>query len=208
MKKYPEVPAASRPGWSRRRFLTFPLLATAAVVAPRVLSAATPLSVPREKRLSFYNIHTGESLSTVYWINGGYLPEALQQIDYILRDYRLDRVKSMNPKLLDLLYELHRRLDTTQPYHIICGYRSPQTNAFLHRTTRGVAVHSQHVLGNATDLRVPGRNLTRVRSTALGMHEGGVGYYPHSDFVHVDVGRVRQWELALGLHPQGDGSAC
>jgi uncharacterized protein YcbK (DUF882 family) len=179
--------------YTRRDFLRTGLTAAWALAIPG--AAWTGLRVPdrRVRSLSFYNLHTGESLKAVYYENGGYVAGALKEIDYVLRDFRANEVKPIDPRLLDLLVALHDRLGTTAPYHVISGYRSPKTNAMLHAYSEGVAAHSLHIDGRAIDIRVPGRNLSTLHDAALALRAGGVGYYPHSDFVHVDTGRVRHW---------------
>ena len=147
----------------------------------------------KARSLKFYNLHTGESLKTTYWENGSYVPEELARINYILRDFRANEVKPIDPALLDLLVRAQRRLDTSEPFQVISGYRSPLTNAMLHANSEGVAVHSLHIDGKAIDICVPGRSLAQLRGAALAQQSGGVGYYPKSNFVHVDTGRVRFW---------------
>ncbi len=167
-----------------------------AVAAAAGLIAAPAIAMPRapgRRELAFHNLHTGESLDMVYWAEGRYLPEATQRIEYLLRDFRNDKVHPIDPRLLDLLTGLRARLNTDAPYQVISGYRSPETNAMLRSTSEGVATNSLHLEGRAIDLRIPGRALAAVHREALAMKAGGVGYYPRSDFVHVDVGRVRQW---------------
>lgn len=163
--------------------------ALAAVLAPR------PPRGPRERERSvrLHNLHTGERLRTVYWADGSYLPDALADVDYILRDFRANKVHPIEPRLLDLLHALHHSLDTREPFGVISGYRTPETNAMLAAHSRGVARHSMHIVGKAVDIRIPGRSTRAVRDAALALHAGGVGYYPASRFVHVDVGRVRRW---------------
>lgn len=181
---------------SRRRFLAFGAIAAAELAAtamiPGLAMARTRIRV-RRRALKFYNLHTGESLRTVYWENGHYIPGELERVDYILRDFRLNEVKPIDPALLDLLARMQHRLGTAQPYQIISGYRSPVTNAMLHANGEGVAVHSLHVEGKAIDICVPGRSLAQVRRAAMSLQGGGVGYYPRTGFVHVDTGRVRYW---------------
>jgi uncharacterized protein YcbK (DUF882 family) len=175
---------------ARRQFLG---LAAAAATG---LIAAPALALPRwpiRRALAFHNLHTGESLDAVYWADGRYLPEAAQRIEYLLRDFRNNKLHPIDPKLLDLLTTLRTRLNTSAPFLVISGYRSPATNAMLHRQSEGVATHSLHMVGQAIDIRLPDRALADVHREALAMKAGGVGYYPHSDFVHVDVGRVRRW---------------
>ena len=147
----------------------------------------------RERSLSFHNLHTGESLKTVYWQQGDYLPSSLADINRVLRDHRTGERHDIDPGLLDLLCDLRLRLDTRESLQIISGYRSPSTNAMLHANSDGVATRSLHLDGKAVDIRIRGRALSLLRKTALAMKGGGVGYYPSSDFVHVDVGRVRSW---------------
>ncbi len=148
----------------------------------------------QERAISMISLHTQESTSLVYWRHGKYLPHALHHISHVMRDHYNNKVHRIDPRLLDLLHDLHRNLGSSQPFHLVCGYRSPQTNAWLHRTTGGVAVNSLHLKGQAADVQLPGVSLERLHNAALHMARGGVGYYPRSDFVHVDTGRVRQWE--------------
>src|SRR5215469_16702956 len=175
-------------GTSRRRFLKFGLAAVASVA---VWPAEARLIDRR--RLSFENLHTGESLDTVYWINGKYQPGALHAINVLLRDFRNGQVYPIDRKLLDLLATLCTRLHSAAPIQVISGYRSPETNAMLASYSDGVAAGSLHMEGMAIDIRIPGRSLRQVHRVALDMAEGGVGYYPRSDFVHVDTGRLRRW---------------
>ena len=145
------------------------------------------------RTLAFRNTHTDEAVKVTYWEGGEYSPDALASVNHVLRDFRTGDVHPIEPKLLDLLTLLQSRTETTQPYQIISGYRSPRTNALLHERSGGVATHSLHMEGKAIDIRVPGVRLASLRDAALGLSLGGVGYYPSSDFVHVDVGRVRRW---------------
>ena len=166
--------------------------ATAAVAAPALIGLKT-LDV---RTLSFDCTNAGEQLLGVdYWIEGKYIPDALAEIDRALRDYRTDEVYPIATNLLDLLYDLGRRLDTDCRFEVTSGYRSPETNAMLHELDSGVAANSLHMKGRAADITLPGRPLREVYETALAMRLGGVGYYPDpdDDFVHVDVGRVRHW---------------
>lgn len=146
-----------------------------------------------ERELSFYNLHTGESLKTSYWVDGEYVPESLADINHILRDYRTNDVLPMQLPLLELLYTLNGVLAVPRPFQIISGYRSPRTNAFLAANSGGVAKHSLHMQGMAVDIHVEGVPLDQLRRAAAGLQVGGVGYYPASGFVHVDIGRVRSW---------------
>jgi uncharacterized protein YcbK (DUF882 family) len=177
---------------SRRRFLRISAIAAAQLVIPAVALARTTVQI-RRRSLKFYALHTGESLKTTYWENGQYIPEELDRINYILRDFRANEVKPIDPALLDLLVRIQHRLSTSEGFQVISGYRSPVTNALLHANSEGVAVHSLHIEGKAIDICVPGRNLAQLRGAALAQQAGGVGYYPRSGFVHIDTGRVRFW---------------
>jgi len=177
---------------SRRRFLRISAIAAAQLVVPAVALARTTVQL-RRRSLNFHALHTGESLKTTYWENGHYIPEELDRVNYILRDFRVNEVKPIDPALLDLLTRIQHRLSTSEPFQVISGYRSAVTNAMLHANSEGVAVHSLHLEGKAIDICVPGRSLAQLRGAALAQQAGGVGYYPRTGFVHVDTGRVRFW---------------
>jgi uncharacterized protein YcbK (DUF882 family) len=145
------------------------------------------------RTLAFDCLHTGEKLKADYWVDGNYVPDALEHINRALKDFRTGEVHAMEPKLLDLLAQLGQRLETTAPFQVISGYRSPATNTMLHETTSGVASNSLHMQGKAIDIRVAGQPLAKLHGTALALKAGGVGYYPDDNFVHVDVGPVRHW---------------
>ncbi len=145
------------------------------------------------KKMSLYNIHTGETLDVVYCVEGKYIPEALHKINTILRDHRTGETKPIDSKLLDLLYTICQEIQTSSPIHIISGYRSAATNAQLRNNSKGVASRSLHMDGKAADIRIPGCDLEVLRQVAVKLKLGGVGYYAKSDFVHVDIGRVRYW---------------
>jgi len=184
---------------NRRRFLGYGAAAAAAALVPaRAHGAVAGAGEAKkiERVLSFFNTHTGERLHTAYCCNGQYEPDALREVNHILRDFRANEIKPIDPKLLDLLHELSGTLETDQPYHIISGYRSPHTNAMLRQRggeQTGVASSSLHMVGKAIDIRVPGVKLEHLREAARSLKLGGVGYYPSSNFVHVDTGRVRYW---------------
>jgi uncharacterized protein YcbK (DUF882 family) len=178
---------------NRRRFIQLGAFAAFGLFSPCPGFAATKSSRKTERFLSFYNTHTGQSLKTVYWADGMYLPRSLGKINDILRDHRTNEIKPIDKNLLDLLCAIRVNLKSRQPFHIISGYRSPKTNALLRKRSGGVAKNSLHVLGKAVDIRVPGCCLTSLRQTAMALRNGGVGYYPRSDFVHLDVGPVRSW---------------
>lgn len=154
-------------------------------------AAEAAAAAPRT--LSLMNLHTGEALKATYFEGGEYVPDALTAMNRLLRDFRTGDVHPIAPGLLDLVNTLSARLETSQTVHVISGYRSPLTNATLHERSNGVATHSLHMQGEAMDIRIPGVELANLRDAALGLQRGGVGFYPASDFVHVDVGRVRRW---------------
>jgi len=145
------------------------------------------------RSLSVLNLHTGERLQAVYWQSGAYVADALAAFDKVLRDHRTGEIHAITPGVLDLAVALSGRLGVRETVQIISGYRSPQTNAVLHAASSGVATRSLHVEGKALDIRMPGVDLARLRDAAWSLQQGGVGFYPGSDFVHVDVGRVRRW---------------
>jgi uncharacterized protein YcbK (DUF882 family) len=145
------------------------------------------------RRLGFKHLHTGETLDVAYWENGAYVPDALGAVNHVLRDWRTGQVHVIEPKLLDLLTALQSRLGKDERFDVICGYRSAATNAMLHDRSSEVAVHSLHLVGQAIDIHLPGVELASLRDAAMSLGLGGVGYYPESDFVHVDIGRVRHW---------------
>ena len=158
--------------------------------------ATAPVPSTPEYRLRFYHTHTRERLDIVYRRGDAYIPEALDQLDHYLRDHRTGDVKHFDPRLFDLLFDLTSSLhDSGGEIDVICGYRTPWSNEFLRTRNAhtGVAVHSLHMQAEAIDIRLPGIATSEVRDAALQLHRGGVGYYRSSDFVHVDVGRVRQW---------------
>ena len=180
-------------GVDRRRFLKLSLLAALPFISSGLHLPKAFAHEGQKRALSFYNTHTGEALSTLYWESGRYLKPSLSDINYILRDHRTDEVMSMDLSLLDLLHAIHLKVGTQEPFHIISGYRSARTNAFLCKQNRGVVNNSLHLCGKAVDIRLPGYELSSLRRVAVNLRAGGVGYYPRSDFVHVDVGRVRNW---------------
>lgn len=165
-----------------------------------IVGAALPLvrpataSVPQMRSLAFDHTHTGEQLSVVYANGGRYLPEALKRLDHFMRDHYSGEVGRMDPTLFDLLFRLKKTLGTGEPFHVISGYRCPETNSNLRKTRGGgVARRSLHMDGKALDIRIPGTPLADLRDAALSLRAGGVGFYPRDQFVHVDTGRVRSW---------------
>lgn len=174
----------------RRQVLRLGGAAVASALSSPALARLAPAD---DRRLAFYNLHTGEKVRSTYWADGEWNPDGLQQIDTVLRDFRTGDVTTIDRRLLDVLYRLSRKMDTRQPFHVISGYRSPKTNAKLAAQSGGVAKRSLHMQGMAIDIRVPGIDLAELRRAALSLKAGGVGYYPKSDFIHLDTGRVRFW---------------
>ncbi|MDD1621458.1 MAG: DUF882 domain-containing protein [Methylococcaceae bacterium] len=168
---------------------------------PVVASSQEPLFLADHGRLAthralaFQNPHTGDKLSLTYFEKGRYLTDALEEINFLLRDHRTDDVHPIDPALLDQLHDLKQMLGLNQPFGVVCGYRSPLTNAQLHAEHTGVANNSFHIHGRAIDIRIERFDLRRIHNAALAMHRGGVGYYPESNFIHLDTGTFRTWSL-------------
>ncbi len=177
---------------TRRGFFKTALCVSAVFFFPNIV-LGRPAPPERERSLSFLNLHTGEHINTAYWADGDYLPEGLLAINHLMRDFRTGDQKKIDHRLLELLYQTRMHLETEDHIHLISGYRSPKTNAMLRKHSKGVALHSLHMDGKAADIRIPGRTLEHLHQVALSMRGGGVGYYPHSGFVHIDCGRVRSW---------------
>ena len=174
---------------SRREFLRTAALLLPAAALPRLAAA----KFPTWRRLRFAHTHTHEKLDIVYCESGRYLPDALAAVDRLLRDFRTREIHPIDPALLDTLYELQELTGSSMPYQIISGYRSPATNDQLRKRTSGVARDSLHMQGRAIDLRLADVRTNTLRDAAIELGQGGVGYYPSSDFVHLDSGRVRAW---------------
>jgi uncharacterized protein YcbK (DUF882 family) len=145
------------------------------------------------RSLRFYHTHTGQELDVVYFDNGSYRPDAVRQVNAFLADWRNGKAHRIDPKLLDILWEIQQVTGNSDRYEIISAYRSPETNALLRSRSKGVAKKSQHMEGRAIDVRLRGLDTRVLRDTALSLGKGGVGYYDKSDFVHIDTGRVRRW---------------
>ena len=182
---------AQRYAWSAFVLLFF-------TFAPLAFSAhsptAAPAVVPQEHRLRLYHTHTGERLDIVYRRGDDYAPDAIAKLDLFLRDHRTEQVRHLDPKLYDILEQL--TIDSGHPgaeIDIVCGYRTPWSNQYLRTHTEGVAKNSMHIQAQAIDLRIPGVKTEQLREIAVSLHRGGVGFYPRSNFIHVDTGRVRQW---------------
>ena len=157
------------------------------------LAHAAKLRFPAHKTLAFANVHTGDRLKLTYYEKGRYIKSALHEIDYLLRDYRNGQIHRIDIYLLDQLHDLKQLMNLNKPFDIISGYRSPATNRYLHDEGHGAANHSLHMQGRAIDIRVDGVACRHIRNAALTLRRGGVGYYPDSDFVHLDTGKIRYW---------------
>ena len=177
-------------GLARRRFLKWGASCIGLAACP---TWAMGLMPSHERKLSLYNTHTGESLSAPYWADGQYLSDSMSEFNRLMRDHRTNEVAPIDGKLFDLLHALHTRLDGKQAFHLISGFRSSTSNHMLVATTSGVAKGSLHLKGQAADIFLPGCELASLREAALTLKSGGVGYYPTSSFVHVDIGRIRAW---------------
>ena len=173
---------------SRRYVLGFGLAVAGGLLSP---AARAALEAPRS--LAFLHTHTGETLKATYWENGSFLPDGLAAIDHILRDFMSNSVVPIDRRLLNLLADLHRGLDSREPFQIISAYRTPATNSMLRSERAGVSKHSYHIKAMAIDIRLADVRLTDLRRAAKDLARGGVGIYPASDFVHVDTGPVRYW---------------
>ncbi len=179
--------------FDRREFLKLSAGAFAATVLPLQTLAATLPKKDSQRRLSFFNTHTRESIDACYFEQGAYCRDALDQINYILRDHRAREVHPIDVRLLDQLYAIKSKVRPKAPFYVISGYRSQATNVMLRQKTTGVARTSYHTKGQAIDIRVPGYRTDRLRDLCLSMKSGGVGFYAKSDFVHLDTGPIRCW---------------
>jgi uncharacterized protein YcbK (DUF882 family) len=170
----------------RRQFLG------AMALAPLALAGAPAFGAVAERALALRHTHTGERLEIAYFAHGEYLPAALARLDWLLRDFRTGDARRIDARLYDILHALCAQCGGGE-IEIISAYRSPRTNAQLRAASRGVAERSLHLEGRAIDIRLAGSSTARLRDAAVALGEGGVGYYPKSDFVHLDTGRARQW---------------
>lgn len=175
---------------TRRSFLA---LCGAAALAATPLAAEAASRPQMVRTIAILNPHTGEAVKASYWVKGSYVPEELQAINHVLRDHWTNEVAEIDPKLLDTLHALQNRLDTKSAFHVTSAYRSRETNDMLRRKGERAAKHSLHMEGKAVDVRMPGRSVKYLHRAAVRLQAGGVGYYPKSNFVHLDVGPVRRW---------------
>lgn len=177
-----------------RRALLGAFAATAVVAAPTYSRAAGFLRGGGDiRRVRMYSGRTGERIDMIYWIEGDYIKEAVRQITHFMRDWRNDKTRSIDLRTVDIMAAAHNLLDVNEPYMLLSGYRSPETNAMLRSRSRGVARNSLHMKGQAADLRMSSRSVSQVARAAAACHAGGVGKYSRSNFVHMDCGDVRSW---------------
>ena len=177
-----------------RRGLLGVFAATALVAAPTYSNAFGLLRGAGDiRRIRMYSGRTGESMDTIYWIEGKYIKEVLKEINHFMRDWRTDDTMTMDPRTVDIMAASHRLLDVSEPYMLLSGYRSPRTNAMLRSKSGGVAKNSLHLKGQAADLRLKSRSVGQMARAAEACASGGVGRYSGSNFVHMDCGPVRHW---------------
>ncbi len=184
----------SLPKINRRQLIKAGFVGSLLCLNPLPAWARYSLVGAQERSLSLLNTHTGERLNdVVYWEQGDYILNALEHLNHVLRDHRTNEVHPIDPMTLDLMAAISRKVGGKQPFEIVSGYRSPQSNRLLRNKSNGVAKKSYHMQGKAVDLRLPGVPLKTVRKAALDLRMGGVGYYPKSNFIHIDSGSVRSW---------------
>lgn len=177
-----------------RRGLLGAFAATAVIAAPTYSNAFGLLKGAGDiRRIRMYSGRTGETLDSIYWIEGEYIPEVLKEINHFMRDWRNDKVVNIDARTVDIMAASHRLLGVTEPYMLLSGYRSPQTNAMLRSKSKGVAKNSLHMKGQAADLRLKSRSVSQMAKAASACASGGVGRYSRSNFVHMDCGPVRSW---------------
>jgi uncharacterized protein YcbK (DUF882 family) len=180
-------------GVTRRRLLGA-FAATAVAAAPTYSNAAGFLRGGGDiRRLRMVSGRTGERLDMIYWVEGDYLADAIKEVNFFMRDWRTDGVRKIDTRTIDIMAAAHNLLDSTEPYLLISGYRSPETNAMLRSRSSGVAKNSRHLLGQAADLRLSSRSVGQISRAAVACKAGGVGRYSGSNFVHMDCGPVRSW---------------
>lgn len=193
MAKDISPPAQSASSFTRRSLLRV-FAATTVVAAPTYANAFGLLRGAGDiRRLRLYSGRTGEFLDAVYWIEGDYIAPVLKEINYFMRDWRNDKAVKMDPRNFDIMAASHRLMDVNEPYMLLSGYRSPETNAMLRSQSRGVARNSLHIQGQAADLRLKSRSVKQLGAAAASCGAGGVGKYSRSNFVHMDCGSVRVW---------------
>jgi len=183
----------STAGFSRRGLLRA-FAATAVCAAPVLANAAGLLRGAGDiRRIRLYSGRTGERVDTIYWIEGEYIPDALNEITYFMRDWRNDKTKAVDSRTIDIMAATHRLMGISEPYTLLSGYRAPETNKMLRSKSKAVAQNSLHMVGQAADLRLQSRSVAQLYKAACACSAGGVGRYSKSNFVHVDCGPVRTW---------------
>ncbi|WP_093424024.1 YcbK family protein [Tranquillimonas alkanivorans] len=181
-------------GGLTRRGLMRAFAAAAVVAAPTYANAFGFLRGAGDIRaMKMYSARTGEQINMIYWADGKYIPEALQEISRFMRDWRNGEIKEIDKQAIDIVSATHGLLDVSEPYLLISGYRSPETNEMLRRRSKGVAKNSLHLSGKAADLRLKSRDVQQLARAAASLGAGGVGRYSRSNFVHMDSGNVRSW---------------
>jgi uncharacterized protein YcbK (DUF882 family) len=180
-------------GLSRRNFIKLLVCSGILSYSSKFAFAAPDGIALKERPLSLFNPHTKERFEGIYWCDGDYVPNALNNINHIMRDIRTNEVKLIDPHLLDLIFSISIKLKPKAPFRVISGYRSPKTNTLLRKRGNGAAKKSYHIKGQAVDIRLPGHRTSVLRKAAYELKKGGVGYYPKRRFVHIDVGPVRYW---------------
>lgn len=189
------MPIQKEREFTRRGFMSALTAATTVVAAPVHANVFGFLKGAGDvRRLRMYSQRTGEMLDTIYWVEGSYIPEAMKEINWFMRDWRRDAVINYDRRNIDIIAASHRLLETDEPFNLLSGYRSPATNAMLRGKNRGVAKNSYHMKGMAADLKLKGRSVTQVGAAARSCNAGGVGRYYGSRFVHMDCGPVRTWK--------------
>ncbi|MCB1311770.1 MAG: DUF882 domain-containing protein [Sedimentitalea sp.] len=177
-----------------RRALLGAFAATALTAAPTYSNAAGFLRGGGDiRRIRMYSGRTGERIDMIYWIDGDYIKDAVKEVHYFMRDWRTDQVKGIDLRTIDIMTAAHNLMDVNEPYMLLSGYRSPETNAMLRARSRGVAKNSLHMKGQAADLRLSSRSVSQMARAASACRGGGVGRYSRSNFVHMDCGEVRSW---------------
>ena len=177
----------------RRAFIRKTSALAASVTVSGMTAPAISASAGDVRSIELLALHTNEYLSGAFWARGKYIEPNLAAIDHLLRDHRTDEMHRMDPRLLNYLHDLANSLGVSGPFHVISGYRSAATNAQLRRKSSGVARRSFHMFGRAVDVRMPDVPTAIVRDAAIALERGGVGYYPRSDFIHLDTGKYRHW---------------
>ena len=177
-----------------RRGLLGAFAATAVIATPTYSNAFGFLRGAGDiRRIRMYSGRTGESIDTIYWIDGDYIPDAVHEINHFMRDWRNGEAKQIDARTVDIMAAAHNLLDVSEPYMLLSGYRTPETNAMLRSRSRSVARNSLHMQGQAADLRLSSRSVSQMASAASACASGGVGRYSGSNFVHMDCGPVRTW---------------